>query len=387
CTVGRALMVGAFRRLLTGLLSISLGVVVGLATAALLGAFPSPVVVEGLTAPRGLTPTNDGGLLIAEVGAGRLLEMSPEGDVSVIADNLPFTLISGPQNKYPAGPSAVIRRDGEYFYVVGGYIEQGFSELYRLEPGGTPEPMTGQEISNRFGSNAVTNPYDLVPASGGGFLVSDSGINAILYISEDGEVFEYLDFPSRDNPQPSEGPAEFEVVPTGIARGPDHAVYVASLTGFPYPEGAAQVYRIEDVTATGETSVDGEFTVFADGFTAATDLVFDADGSMLVTEYSTDMRALAEDDIREAQRVPGRLVRWRDGEITVVADGLVSPSSVTITDGRIFVSEEFAGRVTEIPTGSSGANAAAWVWAVLAGAAAAVLALLAARMFSPGRIG
>ncbi len=379
-------MLGTMQRFLTGLVSVSLGVVVGLATAALLGAFPAPLVVEGLTAPRGLTPTDDGGLLIAEVGAGRLLEMGPDGEISVIADGLPFTLISGPQNKYPAGPSAVIERDGQYFYVVGGYIEQGFSELYRLEPGGTPEPMTGQEIANRFGSNAVTNPYDLVPASGGGFLVSDSGINAILHISEDGEISEYLDFPRRDNPQPSEGPAEFEVVPTGLARGPDDAVYVTSLTGFPYPEGAAQVYRIEDVTAAGETTVDGEFTVFADGFTAATDLVFDGDGSMLVTEYSTDMRALAEDDIREAQRAPGRLVRWRDGETSVVADGLVSPSSVAIAGGRIFVSEEFAGRVTEITTGGSVANTAVWVWALLAGAAAAVLVHFAARAFSRTRI-
>lgn len=374
-------MLGAIRRLLTGLVSVSVGVVVALATAAVLGAFTSQVVIDDLTAPRGLTPTQEGGLLIAEVGKGRLLEMSPDGDVSVIADGLPFTLISGPGNKYPAGPSAVIERDGEYFYVVGGYVEQGFSELYRLEPGGTPEPMTGQEIRNRFGSNAVTNPYDLLPAAGGGFLVSDSGINVILHISEDGEIFEYLDFPTRENPQPTDGPAEFEVVPTGLARGPDDAVYVASLTGFPYPQGAAQIYRIEDVTAAGETTVDGEFTVFAEGFTAATDLVFDEDGSILVTEFSTDMRALAVDDIREAQRIPGRLVRWRDGEITVVAEGLVSPSSVAISDGRIFVSEEFAGRVTEIPAGNSGSNTAAWLWAMGAGAAAAVLAHFTTRSY------
>ncbi len=371
-------MLGMIQRLLTSLVSISLGVVVGLATAAALGAFPSPVVVEGLAAPRGLTPTDDGGLLIAEVGAGRLLEMTPDGDISVIADGLPFTLISGPGNKYPAGPSSVIARDGQYFYVVGGYIEQGFSELYRLEPGRTPEPITGQEIANRFGSNAVTNPYDLVPASGGGFLVSDSGINAILHISEDGEISEYLDFPTRENPQPTEGPPEYQVVPTGLARGPDDAVYVASLTGFPYPQGAAQIYRIEDVTADDETTVDGQFTVFADGFSAATDLVFDEDGSLLVTEYSTDMHALANDDIREAERIPGRLVRWRDGEITVVEEGLISPSAVAVTEGRIFVSEEFAGRVTEIPTGSSGSNAA-WLWGLVAGTAAAVLAHFAAR--------
>lgn len=122
----------------------------------------------------------------------------------------------------------MIQRDDQYFYVVSGYIEQGFSELYRLNPGGTPEPLTGQETRNRFGSNDVTNPYDLVPASDGGFLVSGSGINAILHVSESGEISEYLHFPRRENPQPADGPAEFEVVPTGLDRGPDGAVYVAT---------------------------------------------------------------------------------------------------------------------------------------------------------------
>lgn len=369
-------------RLLAGLVSVPVGIVVVLVTAAVLGAFTSPIVITGLTAPRGLTPTDDGGLLIAETGAGRLLEMSPDGDISVIEDGLPFTLISGPGNKYPAGPSAVVERDGRYFYVVGGFTEQGFSELYRLDPGNAPVPLTGQEIRNRFGSNAVTNPYDLVPVSDGGFLVSDSGINSVLRISEEGEISEYVDFPRRENPNSTDGPAEIDVVPTGIARGPDGAVYVASLTGFPYPKGAAHIYRIEDGAGEGDRTAGSEFSVFATGFTAATDLAFDEDGSLLVTEFSTDMRALAEDDIREAQRIPGRLVSWRDGEITVVAEGLVSPSSVAVTDGRVFVSEEFAGRVSEIPTEDAGSDIWAWVWAVAAGGSAALLIHVATRSFA-----
>jgi hypothetical protein len=361
-------MLGAIRRFLALLVSVTAGVVAALATAAALGAFPTALVIDGLTAPRGLTPSDDGGLLIAEVGAGRLLEMSPEGEISVIEDGLPFTLISGPGNKYPAGPSAVIEGEDAYYYVVGGYIEQGFSELYRLAPGSPPQPLTGQEIDNRFGSNPLTNPYDLVAVSDGGFLVSDSGINQVLYVSADGEISEYADFPRRQTPGAIEGPSEYEEVPTGVSQGPDGAVYVASLTGFPYPEGAARVYRLEYPGA-------GDPSVFAEGFTAATDVAFDEDGSMLVTEYSTDMRALAEDDIREAERRPGRLVRWREGEITVVAEGLVSPSAVAITAGRIFVSEEFAGRVSEIPTDAA-SDPWVWVWAGVAG----VVAFLSARL-------
>lgn len=345
------------------------GLAVLLATATILGAFSSPVVVTGLTAPRGLTPTEDGGLLIAEVGAGRLLEMSPGGRISVIAEGLPFSLISGPGERYPAGPSAVIALEGEYFYVVGEHIRRGFSELYRLEPGSTPEPVTGQEIVDRFPTNPLTNPYDLVLDPDGGFLVTDAGINAVLHITEAGEISEYVELGERENPQPLNGFSMIDVVPTGAAYGPDGALYIASLTGYPYPQGAAYVYRLEE-------TVDGvEATVFAKGFTAATDLHFDKDGSLLVTEFSTDMRALAEDDIREAERIPGRLVRWRGGEIEVVAEGLVSPTSVAVTDGRMFVSEEFAGRVSEIVDEDPGPGVQTWVWAVLAGLAAGALAL------------
>ena len=49
--------------------------------------------------------------------------------------------------------------------------------------------------------------------------------------------------------------------------------------------------------------------------------------------------------LRSPDLFPGRLVRWRDGAITVVASGLVSPTAVALMDGRIYVSEEFAGRV------------------------------------------
>jgi hypothetical protein len=316
---------------------------------AIFGPSSNPVMVTGLSAPRGLTPTEEGGLLIAEVGAGRLLEMSPDGEVSVIADGLPFSPVSGP-GQYPAGPSAVVKRNSHYYTVIGEHFVPGFSEMYRLEPGDDPEPVTGQEIVNRFGTNPLTNPYDLVPTSDGGFLVSDSGINAILYISEDGEISEYVTFPRRENPEPLNGFSEIDVVPTGMDRGPDGAVYVASLTGFPYPTGAALVYRLEDADSTSG----GTFTVYADGFTTATDVVVDVDGSLLVTEFSSDLASLERDqDIRDAAQLPGRLVRWMDGEITVVAEGLVSPTSVAVVDDRIFVSEEYAGRVSEVVDGSA----------------------------------
>jgi len=53
-------------------------------------------------------------------------------------------------------------------------------------------------------------------------------------------------------------------------------------------------------------------------------------------------------DREHARAAPGRLLRWRDGDSQVVSEGLVSPTAVAIVEGRVFVSEEFAGRVSEV---------------------------------------
>ena len=142
---------------------------------------------------------------------------------------------------------------------------------------------------------------------------------------------------------------QVETVPTGMTSGPDGATYVATLTGFPFPTGGARVLRLQDGNGDGDALDSGETTVYASGFTTATDVAFEADGAMLVTEYSGDMNALAEVGFKNSSLFPGRLVRWRDGAITVVASDLVSPTAVAVVDGRIYVSEEFAGRVRVIP--------------------------------------
>jgi hypothetical protein len=147
-------------------------------------------------------------------------------------------------------------------------------------------------------------------------------------VTPDGEISPFAIFPPRKNTT-GIGPPIFQQVPTGTTIGPDDALYITTLTGFPFPTGEAVVYRIPEARAA---------EVYASGFTTATDLAFDSDGSLIVTEFSTDI----------ANQAPGRLVRWTDGEITVVQDGLISPTSVVLRDGIVFVSQEFAGLVNII---------------------------------------
>jgi sugar lactone lactonase YvrE len=353
----RMLLGNGFARplLLIGAIAVVLGAGAGLLTATLLrpAGIVAPLVVTKLAEPRGLAPLDRGALLIAEVGGGRLLRLDPSGTVTIIREDLPSTRTSGSEGENAVGVSAALHDNGIYYYVIGEFRAKGYSELYRWEPDSVPEALTGQDLLSLSGPNPFTNPYDLALAPGGGFFVSDAGANAVFSITEAGEIVDYATFPNRTDSATYDQPS-FDVVPTGITIGPDGALYLASLTGYPYPKGAAYVYRLEDLNADGDALDEGETIVFADGFSVATDLAFDEDDSLLVTEFSTDMHTLiTEFGISEASRIPGRLVRWRHGgSIEVVANGLVSPTAVAVTDGRIFVSEEFAGRVSEVGAAS-----------------------------------
>lgn len=306
----------------------------------------APAALDGLRSPRGLTALDDGSLLIAEVAGGRILRWTPgEPSAAVVLEQLPATEV-GPEGA-PAGVSAALLQGSDIYFIVGEARAKGFRELYQAAPGQVPLGMTGQDILATSPPNRITNPYDLIPAPGGGFFVSDSGRNAVWHIAADGTIADYALFAPIDT-EPADGAAATDAVPTGLALGPDGALYVATLTGFPFPAGAASVYRLSDDNGDGDALDDGEVAVYATGFTAATDVAFDGDGALLVTEFSLDMARLAEIGFARAEEAPGRLVRWREGTMEVLADDLVSPTALTVLGGRIFVSEEFAGRVVEV---------------------------------------
>ena len=348
---------------------------VAFAAVAALTAPREPVVVEGLTAPRGLHALDDGGLLVAE-GGGRILRIDRDGGVTVVADKLHTVTGSVEEGEYTIGPSGVTEdSNGAVYFVVGEFRDKGFREAYRLEPDGRARPLTGQDPTGLDPPNLLTNPYDLDATADGGLLVSDSGWNAVLRVTPDGEVVEYAALgPLPDGAQS---------VPTGMARGPDGALYVAALGGLPHPPGGAVVYRVADVNGDGDAMDAGEAEVYAEGLTAATAVAFDGDGSLLVTEFSSDFGELVVRGYDRAAELPGRLVRWTPNGARVVRGGLVTPTFVAVTsEGRVFVSEEFAGRVREIGGDEEGGGGAARFGA---GAAAGLLAAAGAYAWLGGR--
>ena len=349
----------------------AIGLMIAWATA---GGGSYSAVAENLNAPRGLRPLPNGGLLIAE-GGGRILELAPNRELRTVVDLLPSARGYLEGGEYTAGPSAAALLNGVYYFIVGEFRDKGFREAYRYVPGGVPERLTGQDPTGLRPPNELTNPYDFDFDSNEDLLISDSGLNAVLRVTRSGDLRKYADIP----PLPDSDPPGLDSVPTGVARGPDGALYVGTLSGYPYPPGGASIRRLEDVNGDGDAMDAGETTVYATGFTAVTDVAFDADGSLLATEFSSDLRRLVDElGYERSADLPGRLVRWRGAAqpMEVVADGLDSPTAVAVgADGGIYVSEEFAGRVVRIGSASPAGSGALWpLIGALAGAVAAVAA-------------
>ncbi len=306
-------------------------------------------IVEGLTSPRGLILDEDGNLLIAETGGGRLHKVTPEGDVLPFAESLPYALNSGPNAAYRAGPSAISIVDGEIFVLVGEFLGSKSSRLYRITDDAGYEAVTPAiDALSPFG-NRFSNPYDIVDAPEvDGWIVSDGGANSLLAVDRDGNVRDYFVF---ENFEHEDHNAPIEVVPTGIARGADGAVYVGVLTGFPYPDEAATVWRVEDMNADGDAMDEGEVEPYVTGLTAITDIIFGPDGTLYIAEFSTDTRKVFEGGnfAENAISIPGRILSWDGSELEVIADKAVSPTGLLATESTLYVSEEYAGRVFRLP--------------------------------------
>ena len=319
------------------------------------------VVLGGLDNPRGLAFGPEGALYVAEAGrggngrcaqgpegprcygpTGAITRFDPRtGAVERVASGLPSLATGG---AFATGPHDLsFQGRGNLFFTIGfggdprervdqfGAAGRRFARQGRMTPNGAwklTNDLGAFEIArNPTGDEIDSNPYGIL-ALPGKQIVADAGANALLEIRQNGSVRPLARFPNRVVNVPPFGEVSMDTVPTSVAVGPDGAYYVGQLTGFPFPVGGANVYR---VPASGGTP-----QVFATGFTHIIDIAFGRDGSLYVLQIAAHglLAAFGGNDWT------GALIRVApNGTRTELAAGaLTAPGGIAVAkDGTLYV--------------------------------------------------
>lgn len=323
-------------------------------------------VMSGLVTPRGLAFGPDGGLYVTEAGNGSGGASGPSvvlgnGNTAYFGQSSALSSWSGgvqsrvlgglPSLATAAGMDAAGLQDivfdgtGQAY----GLFALGTSATQRNNSLGTSGAQLGTIVKLDLGSAARTivadiaqnatqadsNPFGLARNAAGNFIVADAGANSFLEATLTGDVTTLAVLPPKPNPSfPGLGPPVYSSVPTAIELGPDGAYYIGQLTGFPFPPGAANVFRYDPSSA--------DLSVAYSNFTNIIDLSFDSQGNLYVLQIS-------DKGLASGQAAPGLLSKIdAHGQRSVVADQeLFFPGGLTIgPDDALYVST-----VTNLPAG------------------------------------
>ena len=315
------------------------------------------LVMSGLDNPRGLAFAPNSALHVAEAGrggngpcvvaptTGETRCFGKTGAITRLWKGLQSRVVEGLESHaLPDGSSAAGPNDISFQGTGGAYVTMGL--------GGPPEfkqALGGQYFGTlihmaasgrwRVVANVLQHEVDTNPAGGivdsnpfgvlaepGGRLVADAGANALLRVAANGSIETVAVFPKLPNPIFPFGPPTVDPVPTAVARGPDGSLYVGLLTGFPFVQGLAGIYRV----VPGQPAV-----LHCAGFKAIIDLAFAHDGGLYVVENATG----GFPPPPPFRPFSGRLSHvGSDCAVTPLLVGLDRPTAVAVgADGAIYV--------------------------------------------------
>jgi len=193
-----------------------------------------PATSASLDDPQDVSPTPDGGFLIADRDNDRIRKVGPDGIIRTVAgdDDDDNGLGDGGQATaakldYPRG--VAVLADGGFLIA-----DSGHHRIRRVLPSGVISTVAGKD-SNGYSGDGVPataakleEPSDVVPTPNGGFLIADTKNNRARYVSPDG-IIETVAGTGASGYNGDAIPATAAALkePRGISLSPDGRVLIA----------------------------------------------------------------------------------------------------------------------------------------------------------------
>lgn len=340
------------------------------------------VVASGLDNPRLLSFGPNGSLYVAESGRGGTLGCvdGPEGRACLGLTGAITEIRKGSQKRVITGlPSTAnamgsatgpndVAVTGRHVYVL---IGLGNDPAVRAKMPAAAKTMgtlvsaqvpRGRHsvVAHRGGMRVVAdlaayeaakNPDKGDPAKGGvdtnptglevnrsGAVIADAGANDVLGVDlnrRHSRIRTLAVLPAR-------GP--MQSVPTSVVTGPDGALYVSELTGFPFPKGGSVIWRVEKGKAP---------TQYASGLTNVTDLAWHKESLYAVQLADAGLLGTPPGQLPSGSLVKVHAGATNPSQHATVAGALRAPYGVAFDGRSAYVSTcamcTGAGQVVRIP--------------------------------------
>jgi hypothetical protein len=314
------------------------------------------VVASGLNNPRFLSVAGDGTIYVGESGTGgaeqftapppfgggnrgmtaQITRVRPDGTRSPVVGGLPSILLG----RELIGVKGLIQSGSDLLFTVG-YTLADTPEPYH--PAVMRVPAAGgaaarvadigaaEKATNPDGLAIDSNAYGLAQGADGTIYVADAGGNTIYAVNPtNGQVTRLATLGPLPSPMPNPGRGnrmERDPVPTSLTVGPDNAIYVVTLGGFPFIPGA-RVLKLQG----------GQVSEIAGGLGPMVDVDFGPDGKPYAVEFGSFSLTSQPPGWTPNS---GRVVRvGLDGSKEVVLAGLNMPNGLAFDgQGRLLVVE------------------------------------------------
>ena len=303
------------------------------------------VITSELSAPLGLEMGDHNRLWVTENGTG-----INEGRVSLVMPGgktypaiVGFATQLNPEGE-PGGLNHLVYKDGMLYILSEAEGRLYMADVSDFRPNSSPmnaSDLDYQGISTfivdyDFGDqdSGESNPYNLTFGPEGDLFIVDAAANAVIRRdSPTGDLSVFAFFPEIPNPMFPIGPETIDVVPTGIVWDGERFL-VSSLTGFPFPTGAASIYEIDR---------EGNVSVYQDGFTMLVDIALGPHGLPVVlqfTEFSLENGGF--------QPNMGRAILAAGNKQTILKDQLNLPTAIVPNGPMAYVTSLADGSISRI---------------------------------------